>query len=516
MAITLLVLGAGVLLAGGRYGWPLKLTEGFQHPFHARGDAYNTGLVVTAMAYPSNFSRDIMAGEFERVYGNGYYAWLARLVRRGTSLDALARGGYLTWNLLFLAGCYALARFAGLGRRAGIVHAGIALGVFHDPLSQQGLQGHAWGFIPAWMMTSRGLVYGCVPWLIAGWLRWRAGWGLAAVYGAAGLLTQFHPFAAAHLLAVMVAAVVIVDGRGAFTRTHAAAVIVGGLCMLPAILRSPLAGLAAHPDRYPYATFPSWPNVMEAGLWMGVAGLGGWLGARTLRRETPHRALVRPLAGLCAGAALVTGLGLLAVALAPAAAAMQPQRASVYVFLPLNLMASAGIAAMWRQGGLRRAAAAILVLLFWNTATLYDVRRAVLPRRPVPAVTVARPAPPEEAWVEFLELCAWARTSASPSALFLTPPDFNLFRLYAQRSLVAVGNLDGFVASYAGSRAAADAWRERLTRIRAAYAASDHRRLRDVARRYGAEYLIGSALGIPSGRRPVFRNRVYAVWNVAT
>jgi hypothetical protein len=123
---------------------------------------------------------------------------------------------------------------------------------------------------------------------------------------------------------------------------------------------------------------------------------------------------------------------------------------------------------------------------------------------------------PQVVYLDWRAICEWARANTSPEARFLTPVGQQTFKWYAQRNEVvtwkdvpqdAVGLL---------------AWWQRYRRVRGLESPdlgplAFRQRLRRLAARYDAQYLVAVRQMVPagSGLRPVYANSTFAVYAIS-
>jgi hypothetical protein len=132
----------------------------------------------------------------------------------------------------------------------------------------------------------------------------------------------------------------------------------------------------------------------------------------------------------------------------------------------------------------------------------------------------------DDAEAPYRELCAWARDHTPVDAVFLVPPNEQLFRYHAQRAIVV--NFKNVPQLSSEMRE----WQQRLeivldqplsalprrfdlthAAIAARYDALPPRHLVDVARRYNARYVV-TARPL-AGRKAVFENASYHLYDLA-
>ena len=437
-------------------------------------------------------------GRDELVHRELFILLLSSSIRAfgGFRLPLIAMSILLT--LVFVTGVYVLTWALGGDRLAAAIAAVLAAGNF------QAWGGVGLGFAPRQVLP-RNFVVALSPYLLASLLRWQRSRRLWVVFVVVGVVANLHLMAAFHLCLIFLGTLLLTsDSLRAGLRQVFVCGVVALLFASPAVWPFlPLArgsvavseGTAARlGERHSFEVSVSWDQVQQlavAFIPYAAIGAGGlfhmlrsypqWRRDRlTVYTRAALVACVLPLLGLVINQATLS-LRILSLL-----------RVSRYYFLfcfaPAGLLLS---------GWMRRRSRVLTVL-----ASLCLV---VLLLLGVPGVThlLVRGSGDQAGssamvwdWESFSDMCNWVSANTSFDALFLTPTDWALFRVYAQRRMVADWK-GGFNELYYP-----------VTELYRAPAAETFRRLTADS---GADYVVASAdLDIP-GWAVVYANDAYRV-----
>ena len=345
--------------------------------------------------------------------------------------------GFWLINLLFLAGCLALARRA-IGSRSGAV-------AFAAASAGLSLALAAWWGMPFGAVIPHDLGLAFVPWLLLAYLRWDARpWPGAAVFAGIGLVANLYPLQPAFLAVALLGATLCAGAQPTIPglALRAAAFLAGAL---PAITTAALGTLRrlGSPDPNIAATaaqllerhygylLPSSASVFvlrlaDSTVWIfAILALAG-----ALVRGPAVTAEERRLLWFGAWVAVLSAFGLAVGAVFPPLLAFLFHRASALLYIPAYLGSIAAALHLWKTRRVMRRLAAVAIALliaanaWWRTPLVSHVRGAV----------------PIQASTPYYELSAWARQHTPPGSLFLVPyrgrTTYFAFRIYAERPVL--------------------------------------------------------------------------------
>jgi len=388
--------------------------------------------------------------------------------------------------------------------------------------------GSEWQVLDFGAFLPRTITLAMAPWLLLACGRAVGRWSLVGLFAALGIAANFHPLSAMFLAMAFGVALLLIGGRRArHVAILAVSVVVFWAAAAPYFLEIRRAVRAAgeaaatsvaapSPElieevmkaRTPALFFPHWRTIRWVAFYLVVpAAVGAW-GFWTRRRRFADRdrAAVAFFAGVLVVA--IGGTAFLAFLRASFGfgKAVIFMRAFKLVYLPLWVFCAWAVEELWKRRGGRAArlgaVAVCAVLLFPPSGLEYAVRwvkyGGKIPTRP--SLELDR---------DFRAVCDWARENTDRSDKFLVPAQWHIFRLLARRSAVATSKEVSLVMYDPPAGVAAyERWRAVLD----AYASRSPDRLIEVAKRYGARYILVS--GRELAAKEVFRSGPYRLYRV--
>lgn len=411
----------------------------------------------------------------------------------------------------------------------GLTHNELAaiIAVFLASIDYRGLGGIQLGFAPEYVLP-RNFVVVISPLIFLLFIRWRTSRKIWLLYGALGLMANFHALVALHLVVILTLAWLLTaelsltwlgraSGAGLATLICALPVIFSYGPTVSSAVSVSVADAPMLLRLYDYVVRP-----LPAEIWLfwitflPMALLGGvgfwWLGKRQIiPYETFKVYLILYLIIL-----LLPWLGLLINRFTLAFTQLELLRVTRYYFL-FNFMPIAILLGGWlqaRQRAVRLAVPVLLVTLIFLTRIPVGALLIRTGLNWVGREQVAQAAPQEETdnperpwrWQTFADLCRWAETNTPVDALFLTSTDWRWghFWIYARRSLAVA--FKG--TSWPG-------WTGRYLAVEQLYAQPEPEKFAGFAQTHRIDYVITSpAITLPQWE-VVYENEDYAVYQVS-
>ena len=428
-----------------------------------------------------------------------FILWLSSAIERwgGFRVPLIIMSALLT--LVFVVGIYLLAWYLAHDLLAAALAGVLATGNF------QAWGGVALGFAPR-QVVPRNFVVALTPWLLLALVQLRRKRSLWMLFAVLGLLTYLHLIAAFHLCLILLSSVLMTSES---MRKGLREILVCGVVAL--VVASPAAwrflpqaeGNAAVSEhieerlaqRHWFELTVSRQQVKDMAAVLVPYGTVALLGVYQMQRagRPAHRGGWRVCASAALAAYALPLLGLLANSVTLRLRVLSLLRVSRYFyffcFVPVAVLLSAQ---MRQRRALGRAAAwlllaGLMVLGAPEIASLLE-RQGVVESEPA---TTA-----DWDWDGFSKVCEWVAADTPYDARFLVPPEWALFRVYAQRSPVADWK-GGFNEYY---------WP-----VVECYSAPSTDCLADLVDLTGADYVVLPSTFDAGAEEPVFWNAHYQV-----
>jgi len=385
--------------------------------------------------------------------------------------------------------------------------------------------GHHWQSCSFDAFLPRLITLAMVPWLLLACSHWLGQWKLTAVFAALGVAANYHPLSALFLATIFGLTLLLVPGaRVRHIAILAVSVLIFSTAAAPYFLEANRAlraeaarraseGPTPTPEQIEqarqataYAVFPPpWKTIRWVSFYLALPALVGACGLWLRRRRLNdcHRTVVAFLGGVV----LVAIGGQAAETVLRHAFGIHKSftllRAFHLVYLPLWIFSGWLIEGLWRERrGWQRLAATVLAvaLLTPVSGPEYIVRwlkyGGNVPQRPS-----------LEQDPDFVAVCQWALAQTDPADTFVVPPTWSLFPFLARRTMVAAAKEASFIIY---DPAQGVEVYERCRNVREAYEDPSSQRLIEVAKRYGARYILVHDRELPG--KPVFQSRSYRVY----
>jgi len=445
-------------------------------------------------------------------------------------LDVLVSLTGGTKKALFWLGTVPLMIFAGgmyvllfIATSNGWVAAIITIASLWFRMSFEGQLWQIWDFS---VFLPRTITLALVPWLLLACGRWLGRWELIGIFAALGITANYHPFSSLYLAVIFGLTLLFV--RRSFQRhvlVLAVSVVIFSLASAPYFLEVRRAVQVATASRVSQGPPPTLEQIEQArqeaeyGIfpppfrmvcWVGfhlalpaLAGVGGFL-VRRRRLNDFDRTLV---AFLCAVIVYSVGGAATEVFLRvvfKVHKSLTFMRAFHLVYLPLWVFCGWLVEDLWnRQSGRARQLAVLLCALLLVPASATDsALRWIKHRGDIPPRQM-----PLEHDRDFVAVCQWMRAHTRPADICLVPIGWHLFPLLSHRSIVAVRKERGFIL-YEPVKGVETS--ERLRSVREAYEDPSPDRLREIAKRYGAQYIV--VVDRELADKPIFQSGAYRVY----
>ena len=404
-------------------------------------------------------------------------------------------------TLTFVLGTYVLTWHLSGDQLAASISAILATGNF------EAWGGVSLGFAPRQVLP-RNFVVAVSPYLLTGLLRWRRSRWLWLVFAVLGFLANIHLIAAFHLTLIFLATLLLVS------ESFAAAVRQVLVCGAIALLFASPAALAFLPEasgnvvvyertaaiiaeRHWFEMSVSPSQVRHLAIVLipyGAAAIGGLVCATHL--PSPRQ---RDRWTVYLGSATIAfALPLLGIAINTVTLSLRVLsllRVSryyfFYCFAPASVLLSAWIRWSRRRIAWLASLCLVILLLLGVREVSYLIYSPVIDE-------VETSAMPWD-WGSFKDMCNWARAGTPFDAVFLVPTDWSLFRVYAERSIVA------------DWKAGINEYYQSVVDL---YHSPNADTFRSLAERTGADYIVVKAGFDVTGLNVSYENAVYRVFSV--
>jgi hypothetical protein len=466
-------------------------------------DQINIGTIVLKEQHPEAMPRDFVYGDPQnyRFYTPGYRSVIHLFMAAGGSYEEAMRRIVPVMVFVFLCGMFLLIRaFTGSYWAA----AATSLGAMTLRYS---LAAEIWGVGSVRLVVPGSVYLSIAPLLVLLLWRWRSGPLAPVAFLILGFSANLHPISGMILIESFLLLVLIEGGfrpsawRRAMFGAVGAAVGAAPFAIhylsltrtaMPADPAKILAGIDFRLANLFLFKKLAWMVRAAAGMSIPAAlALIGWRSRRSVRDDSDRFAmrLLIAIAIVSIGGSLLIEAWMAATRRPPFL--VDQLRGAKYLYLPLFLFCGYGFAALLRSRRWAIAAAFLLALQLSAPLHLPDkpdfgLDTMLTETRPpgrgeIPWLETSPPLPPGAA-----ELAAWARTETDPAAVFHGGDE--LFRYRAARGITVTYKDGGFL--FYANRPRFVEWYGRMLESEPARLRGDLARQEELARAYGADYLI--------------------------